>query len=127
MPKPIEDLSQREKEVLGMAAIGMVDKQIGEELGLSIHTLRTYWDRIRAKIGDLPRSALVATYVTDQMRGDGDGPFVQTEGDGWSLDPDTKLVRAANSVNERHGLEPGESYPLETYLQLVHPQERGKA
>ena len=110
-----------------MAAIGMVDKQIGEELGLSVHTLRTYWDRIRTKIGDLSRSALVAMYVTEQVRGAGEGFIVQNEGDGWSLDPDTKLVRAANAINERHGLEPGESYPLETYLQLIHPQERGRA
>lgn len=61
-------LSQREQEVLGLAAVGYLDKQISLELDLSLNTLRKYWRRIRGKVGDLTRSALVAAYIDGQMK-----------------------------------------------------------
>ncbi len=42
----------------------MIDKQISSTLGISVNTLRIYWHHIRAKVGDLPRSALAAAYVS---------------------------------------------------------------
>ncbi len=49
--------------MLSYASAGYLDKQIGQELGVSLNTLRTYWQRIRTKIGEAPRSALAVAYV----------------------------------------------------------------
>lgn len=68
----IGGLSAREEQVLSLAAAGFLDKQISAELGVSLNTLRTYWTRIRAKIGEAPRSALAVAYVerlTDEEGG----------------------------------------------------------
>ena len=43
-------LSSREIEVLRLAAAGCADKEIALHLGVSLTTVRTYWDRIRGKI-----------------------------------------------------------------------------
>jgi len=59
----LEKLSQREEQVLALATAGLLDKQIAAELGITLNTLRTYWSRIRAKIGDVPRSALSALFA----------------------------------------------------------------
>lgn len=55
--KPI--LSQRETEVLKLIALGYTQKEIGEELFLSIKTVETYKSRIMEKIGETKRSSLV--------------------------------------------------------------------
>jgi len=60
-------LSSRESQILGLAASGLLDKEIGPELGVSQNTLRTYWKRIRAKLGDGTRSALAGTYIRNEM------------------------------------------------------------
>lgn len=52
-------LSPREEAVLACAAEGLVDKEIATRLGISVHTLHTYWKRIRAKLGYQSRAALV--------------------------------------------------------------------
>ena len=61
-------LSAREEQILGLAASGLLDKEIVRELGVSIHTLHTYWKRIRAKLGEGNRSALVAEHVRSQSK-----------------------------------------------------------
>lgn len=53
-------LSGREKEVLELAAQGLVDKQIASELGVAYATVNTYWSRIRQKLGAANRSHAVA-------------------------------------------------------------------
>jgi DNA-binding CsgD family transcriptional regulator len=59
----MRNLSAREQQVLSFAAEGYIDKQIGVALGVSVNTLRTYWQRIRSKLGEAPRSALAVAYV----------------------------------------------------------------
>src|SRR5688500_6082165 len=49
-------LSVREEEVALLAAEGLTDKEIADRLGLSPGTLRTYWERTRAKLGAKTRS-----------------------------------------------------------------------
>ncbi len=61
----IGELSGRERQVLGLAAAGLADKQISAELEISVNTLHTYWARIRQKLGDLPRAALTAAYTKE--------------------------------------------------------------
>ena len=50
--KRFQALSPRERKVIGLAAAGMLDKQISPELDISLNTLRTYWTRIREKVGN---------------------------------------------------------------------------
>jgi DNA-binding CsgD family transcriptional regulator len=49
-------LSLRELDVLRLAKHGVTDKEIADDLGLSVATLRTYWNRIREKLGAINRT-----------------------------------------------------------------------
>jgi light-regulated signal transduction histidine kinase (bacteriophytochrome) len=63
----IATLSPREAQVLDGAAKGWTDKQLALELKVSVHTLKTYWKRIRSKLGSMSRSALVQRWTTAQV------------------------------------------------------------
>lgn len=63
----LKDLSARERQILGLASAGLLDKNISTELEISPNTLRTYWHRIRQKCGNLPRGALTAAFVQGQL------------------------------------------------------------
>jgi len=65
----IGELSGREKQILGLCAAGLIDKNIASELNISVNTLRTYWARIRQKSGNLPRAALAAAFVRAEYAG----------------------------------------------------------
>lgn len=56
-----QQLSRQEEKVLSLARQGLGDKQIAVELGLSTDTVRTYWQRIRQKVGAATRAEIVAT------------------------------------------------------------------
>ncbi len=53
-------LSEREKEVLFLAGDGMTDKEIARKLSIGPKTVRTYWDRMRAKLGAASRTEVLA-------------------------------------------------------------------
>ncbi len=53
-------LSQRESQILELAAQGYIDNQISIQLGVSNSTVATYWDRIRAKLGANNRAHAIA-------------------------------------------------------------------
>jgi DNA-binding CsgD family transcriptional regulator len=120
-------LSERERQVLGMAASGMLDKQIAQELGLSQNTLRTYWRRVRDKLGELPRTALVSGFVREDLR------LAETEGldqfppEGVVLDVINGTMLAADSVNDIHKLQRGVPHPLVAYSHIYHPEDRDAA
>lgn len=59
-------MSSRDISILGLAASGKADKQIASELGLSLSTVRTYWGRIREKLGASTRAQAVGLYVRGQ-------------------------------------------------------------
>ena len=44
-------LSERENQMLQMAARGLTDQGIAHELGISVGTVGTYWGRVREKMG----------------------------------------------------------------------------
>ncbi len=118
-------LSSREKQVLSLAALGFIDKQIGQQLNISLNTLRTYWRRIREKSGEAPRAALAAAFVAEEfneLEGTGRGQFLH---EGWVYDVKTGLMLASDTLNRIHGLEPGHLYPREAYL--PHFQEQDTA
>jgi DNA-binding CsgD family transcriptional regulator len=53
-------ISKRELQVARLAASGMTDKEIAREFGVTVPTVRTYWQRLRAKTNS--RSRTQATY-----------------------------------------------------------------
>jgi DNA-binding NarL/FixJ family response regulator len=59
---PTVELSQREKEVLGMLAQGYLIKEIGDKVGVSFGTVRTYVRRIYEKLHVQSRSQAIAKY-----------------------------------------------------------------
>lgn len=109
-----------------MAAAGMLDKQIGAELGLSTNTLRTYWTRIRSKLGDAPRAALVAEFVKSELDQGVPGGVPITH-EGWIIDVPTMTMVASDSINDIHGLERGRAHAVENYSRLYHPEDREAA
>lgn len=60
-------LSVRESQLLKMAAGGFTDVAIANKLGISEATVKTYWRRIRTKIGPYSRTELVATVLKSEM------------------------------------------------------------
>ncbi len=123
----IESLSARERQVLGMAAAGMLDKQIGHELGLSLNTLRTYWQRIRTKVGDVPRTALVSQFVTEDLRSSETDDLDLLPPEGVIIDVLNGTMLASDSVNDMHGLEHGLPHPLAEYSRIYHPEDMESA
>lgn len=57
------DLSSREREVLHGLAEGLAYKQIADQLGVSIHTVRNYIRRIYEKLHVQTRTEAVAKYL----------------------------------------------------------------
>jgi len=111
------NLSNREGQVLALAAAGYLDKQISVELGVSLNTLRTYWTRVRTKVGEAPRSALAAAYVQHAAEEDLD------------LEPDWEIVypeRVMRVLSDRELAIPsqkGVEIPLDEVIAMVHPED----
>lgn len=57
------DLSQRERDVLNGLAEGLAYKQIADQLGVSIHTVRNYIRRIYEKLHVQTRTEAVAKFM----------------------------------------------------------------
>jgi DNA-binding CsgD family transcriptional regulator len=57
-----DDLTPREKEILSFIVEGLTDKEIAEELYLSVHTVTTHVYHILRKFGKQSRVSLVAIY-----------------------------------------------------------------
>lgn len=53
-------LSEREREILNLASTGFIDKEIANRLNISLTTVRTYWDRLRVKLGASNRTHAIA-------------------------------------------------------------------
>lgn len=59
------NLSSQEGKVLAYSVEGLSDKDIAIQLGISLDTVRTYWQRIRSKIGAGTRAEIVARLNRD--------------------------------------------------------------
>ncbi|MDR3097971.1 MAG: helix-turn-helix transcriptional regulator [Paraburkholderia sp.] len=55
---PLGCLTRREREVVGLVAEGLLDKEIAQRLGISYTTVRTHLDRSFQKLGISNRSRL---------------------------------------------------------------------
>jgi PAS domain S-box-containing protein len=75
----IDQLSARERQILAMAALGLTDKEIAAKSGVSLTTVRTYWERLRQKTGAVNRASAVAMFVRGTAQGVPDLPEQPTE------------------------------------------------
>lgn len=57
--KPVDSLSDREREVLRQVARGYTNQQIADEIGLSVKTVESYRARLMKKLGMKERADLV--------------------------------------------------------------------
>jgi DNA-binding NarL/FixJ family response regulator len=57
------ELSERERQVLDGLAAGQINKQIATQMGVSIHTVRTYIRRIYEKLHVRSRTEALAKYL----------------------------------------------------------------
>ncbi len=112
-PSGLEKLSPREEQVLALASTGLLDKQIAVQMHVSLNTLRTYWTRIRAKVGEVPRSALAVSYVE---RRSNNGAI---EGASWHID----LVEGIMHYYGERDILPQGSITVEEMLNRFHPED----
>lgn len=64
LPPDAAALTEREREIAFRVADGMINKEIGETLGISEHTVATHLRRAFAKLGVERRAALAARVHT---------------------------------------------------------------
>ncbi|MBS1726644.1 MAG: PAS domain S-box protein [Armatimonadetes bacterium] len=59
-------LSERERQLIDLAAQGLIDTAIANKLGISEATVSTYWGRVRVKIGPYSRTEIVAIVMKEE-------------------------------------------------------------
>ena len=60
------ELSEREQQLITLAAQGLTDTAIANRLGISEPTVKSYWIRVRSKLGPFNRTELVAHAVREE-------------------------------------------------------------
>ena len=70
---PPDGLTEREAEVLRLIALGHTNKEIGEQLFLSVRTVESHRARIQQKLGIQTRAELVAYALDHKMIGPAEG------------------------------------------------------
>jgi DNA-binding CsgD family transcriptional regulator len=58
-----ETLSAQERNIIACAADGLTDKETALSLGITVGTVRTYWERIRTKLKTTNRTHSVAVML----------------------------------------------------------------
>ncbi len=90
---------------------------------MSLNTLRTYWSRIREKVGDVPRTALVAAFVAEELGNAAALMPDPLQHEGWVMDAETRMLLATDTINDDHGLERGVPHPALEYALMTHPED----
>ena len=60
------ELSDREQQLITLAAKGLTDTAIAQRLGISEPTVKSYWQRVRSKLGPYNRTELVANALIEE-------------------------------------------------------------
>jgi len=63
-----EQFTLRERQILELLATGLTDKEIANQLHMSMGTLRTHLSRLFLKSGQKRRTGLVAVYLRTRDR-----------------------------------------------------------
>lgn len=130
---PGKPLSEREAEIVQLAAQGKSDKEIAAALDISIGTLGTYWARIRAKRGMRWRTEIVAQFVREQIASEPvvglDGPVLDAIGYSITILDRDGQVLAGNAAYAECLAELGIAGPIEGPLDpyLAFDNETGLA
>lgn len=119
-PQRFDKLSVREAQVLSLSAAGYLDKQICAELGLSPNTLRTFWTRIRAKVGSAPRSALAAAFVQRESAN-----TIELEPD-FEIDLSTRKYKQLSDRTPFGEFVTGKELTIDEVLEMAHPDDRSQ-
>ena len=61
-------LSEQERRLLRGAARGKTDKEVAEEMSITVGTVSTYWQRIRGKLEATNRTHAVAIFIIAHYR-----------------------------------------------------------
>ncbi len=64
----MNELSGRENQVVLLAADGLTDKEIAKHLNLQVATIRTYWERIREKLGTANKAQSISRMLAQLYR-----------------------------------------------------------
>jgi len=72
-PSPLDDLTDRERQVLGLMTQGLTNKQIGEALLITPNTVKKHVDHILQKLRVSNRAAAVAVALQAGLRSPLDG------------------------------------------------------
>jgi two-component system, NarL family, nitrate/nitrite response regulator NarL len=59
-PARVSELTRREQQILQLVSTGATNVEIGEALGLTPNTVKTYWQRVLGKLGARNRAHAVA-------------------------------------------------------------------
>lgn len=119
----IHRLSSREAELLAKASTGLQDKQIAELLGVSPNTLRTYWSRIRQKLGGHTRVGLVSMWIEAAAEAKFP-PLKGTTFRRWEFDYQLGIPFRMKATLHVLGSEVGEGRP--THLRTIHRDDIGR-
>jgi DNA-binding CsgD family transcriptional regulator len=65
--RPNRGLSPRQRQIIGLIALGLSDKEIGAQLNLSPHTVRTYLERLFQNLGCRTRTRAVALWLSGDI------------------------------------------------------------
>lgn len=121
-------LSKKERQIVDLVVRGLLDKEICRELEISANTLRTYWSRIRTKLGNHTRSRLSAEYVAAGLLFPVDPDLIRTRSPDrqlasseWYKDMRADMTFAGDHINQALGLEPGVPHPSAAYGNVLHP------
>lgn len=60
------ELSEREQQLITLAANGLTDAAIAHKLGISEPTVKSYWVRVRSKLGPFNRTELVVHALKEE-------------------------------------------------------------
>lgn len=119
----LSKLSAQEELILGLAASGMLDKEISTSVGISINTIRTYWGRIRAKAGNHSRSALAVAYAANRVDTSSANASGEFEAD-WYID--FSLNRVFFTSDRPHPLRYQHGITVEESLAIYEEPERNR-
>jgi PAS domain S-box-containing protein len=121
-------LSEREKEVLFLAGDGLTDKEIALRLEIGQKTVRTYWDRMRAKLGAASRTEVLAKAVQTAYDAVADSEqrlrkFVDSMPVVFNAFDEDHNIILVNQECERISGYPAESFYDGSALEMLMPNE----
>lgn len=72
-------LTDRQLEIVQLAAEGLSDQEVADRLGLSIYTVQTHWKNIRESFDAKHRSAIIAQVLKQKQRQKSEGLSEQNQ------------------------------------------------